>query len=207
MQVVSKLNMQAFVSYWPLHNVGTPSAIYGACLILNSVVNPDPDADPQGSETFCRIRIRNSRLWIRIRVKSHIKSLALWKIVCFGSDPKLDPKLFTSRIRIRNYFFGSGSKPCGKWDPDPTKIVTDPQHWFWRYWWITPNTVPETYSILVFVLCQYRYLIMRQFLQIDLFRHLLKRDLRFQPLIIRTGTFMDFGYSAKFVVILIFKGS
>jgi hypothetical protein len=28
-----------------------------------SVVDPDP----QGSKTFCRIRIRNSRLWIRIR--------------------------------------------------------------------------------------------------------------------------------------------
>jgi hypothetical protein len=33
--------------------------------------------------------------------------LALWKSECLGSDPKLDPKLFTSRIRIRirNYYF------------------------------------------------------------------------------------------------------
>jgi hypothetical protein len=31
-----------------------------------SVVDPDP----QGSETFCRIRIRNSRLWIRIRIRN-----------------------------------------------------------------------------------------------------------------------------------------
>jgi hypothetical protein len=40
-------------------------------------------------------------------IKSHIKSLALWKSECLGSDLKLDPKLFTSRIRIRirNYFF------------------------------------------------------------------------------------------------------
>jgi hypothetical protein len=31
-----------------------------------SVVDPDPE----GSETFCRIRIRNSRLWIRIRIQN-----------------------------------------------------------------------------------------------------------------------------------------
>jgi hypothetical protein len=40
--------------------------------------------------------------------------LALWKSEYLGSDPKLDSKLFTSRIRIRNYFFGSGSKTRGK---------------------------------------------------------------------------------------------
>jgi hypothetical protein len=37
--------------------------------------------------------------------KSHVKLLALCMSECLGSDPKLDPKLFTSRIRIRNYFF------------------------------------------------------------------------------------------------------
>jgi hypothetical protein len=36
--------------------------------------------------------------------------VALLKSECLGSDPKWDPKLFTSRIRIRSYFFGSGSK-------------------------------------------------------------------------------------------------
>jgi hypothetical protein len=34
--------------------------------IRTSVVDPDP----QGSETFCRIRIRSSRLWIRIRIRN-----------------------------------------------------------------------------------------------------------------------------------------
>jgi hypothetical protein len=28
----------------------------------------------------------------------------MWKSECLGSDPKLEPKLFTSRIRICNYF-------------------------------------------------------------------------------------------------------
>jgi hypothetical protein len=35
-------------------------------IVKISVVDPDP----QGSETFCRIRIRNSRLWIRIRIRN-----------------------------------------------------------------------------------------------------------------------------------------
>jgi hypothetical protein len=132
-----------------------------------SVVDPDPE----GSETFCRIRIpiRNSRLWIRIRIRirnwtwillkiikkisnliimtfkihlcyiffekfalksirSHLKSLALWKSECLGPDPKL----FTSQV-------GSGSKLGGKWDPDPKKIVSDPQHWY-RYCIVYTNT-------------------------------------------------------------------
>jgi WD40 repeat protein len=38
--------------------------------LLSSVVDPDPDPDPQGSETFCRIRIRNSRLWIQIPIRT-----------------------------------------------------------------------------------------------------------------------------------------
>jgi hypothetical protein len=33
-------------------------------MLSHSVVDPDP----QGSENFCRIRIRNSRFWIRIRL-------------------------------------------------------------------------------------------------------------------------------------------
>jgi hypothetical protein len=62
-------------------------------------------------------------------IKRHIKSLALWKSECLGSDPKLDPKLFTSRIRIRNYFLlDPDPKLGGKWDPDLKKIFTDPQH-------------------------------------------------------------------------------
>jgi hypothetical protein len=54
----------------------------------------------------------------------------LWKSECLGSDPKLDPKLFTSRIRIRihNFFLDPDPKLGGKWDPDPKKIVTDLQH-------------------------------------------------------------------------------
>jgi hypothetical protein len=40
-----------------------------AC-ILHSVVDPDPE--PQGSETFCWIRICNSRfcIWIRLRIRN-----------------------------------------------------------------------------------------------------------------------------------------
>jgi hypothetical protein len=48
----------------------------------------------------------------------------------FRVGSELDPKLFTSRIqiRIRNYFFYPDPKLGGKWDPDPKKIVADPQH-------------------------------------------------------------------------------
>jgi hypothetical protein len=41
-------------------------AIHIVIVLSCSVVDPDP----QGSETFCRIRIRNSRLWIRIRMRN-----------------------------------------------------------------------------------------------------------------------------------------
>jgi hypothetical protein len=34
--------------------------------VTHSIVDPDP----QGFETFCRIRIRNSSLWIRIRIRN-----------------------------------------------------------------------------------------------------------------------------------------
>jgi hypothetical protein len=39
--------------------------------IISSVVDPDP----QGSETFSRIRIHKSRLWIRIRIQNCTKIL------------------------------------------------------------------------------------------------------------------------------------
>jgi hypothetical protein len=93
--------------------------------LLFNVVDPDS----QASETFCRIRIRRLWLWIQIRImirkwtwillktikKIHLKSLALWKSECLGSDRKLDPKLFTSQ--------GGSADPKlgGKWDPDPEK--------------------------------------------------------------------------------------
>jgi hypothetical protein len=43
-----------------------PSCKQKINMVNSSVVDPDP----QGSETFWRIRIRNSRLWIRIRIRN-----------------------------------------------------------------------------------------------------------------------------------------
>jgi hypothetical protein len=43
------------------------------CILLRSVV------DPEGSITFSRIRIRNSRFWIRIRLKIRNWTLTLIK--------------------------------------------------------------------------------------------------------------------------------
>jgi hypothetical protein len=49
--------------------VGTRRRRYRTCTsgeYRYSVVDPDP----QGFEVFCRIRIRNLRLWIRIRIRN-----------------------------------------------------------------------------------------------------------------------------------------
>jgi hypothetical protein len=48
------------------HTFNLPQLLLLPVTVLSSVVDPDP----QGSETFCRIRIRNSRLWIRIRIRN-----------------------------------------------------------------------------------------------------------------------------------------
>jgi hypothetical protein len=61
-------------------------------------------------------------------IKTHLKSLALWKSECLGSDPKLDPKFFTSQV-------GSGSKTRRKIGSGSRseKIVSDPQHCRYRH--------------------------------------------------------------------------
>jgi hypothetical protein len=57
--------------YFPIdERLYPPWALLVKRILKLSVVDPDPDPDPQGSETFCRIRIRNSRLWIRIRIRN-----------------------------------------------------------------------------------------------------------------------------------------
>jgi hypothetical protein len=40
--------------------------VAGTCPVKIRTTSSGVDPDPQGSETFCRIRIRNSRLWIQL---------------------------------------------------------------------------------------------------------------------------------------------
>jgi hypothetical protein len=59
---VAKADLKRFLAYArDKFGLGALGGILEA-----SVVDPDP----QGSETFSRIRIRNSRLWIRIRIRN-----------------------------------------------------------------------------------------------------------------------------------------